>query len=218
MHGPIALLLYSVHQVGATLDASFVIHNTGVPLDLLSTPYQNLKPLAMQIAADARMAYAATTRKALEGLKEIDREVLRKALAHRGEEDRRVLQHILSLSSQCNDTMFEAGQTDSRACEFCGAPVQTVHHLFHTCPFLEPERAKIRECMGSVSFDDFPKALLSGIPPAMANETEGPFWGGDWKTMVKPTAEAGARRRGGYWIILLSSRQVWGIFAEREPD
>ena len=191
MHGPISLLLYSVHQLAASIDQHRVLHYEHSSIDLINTPYQQLRPMIMQVAADARMAAAIDTRSDLHQGFKLDRRVLSEALKNRDKEDRRILDHFLSLSSWDNQKLVECGQRETSKCEFCDEPIQTTHHLLHCCPGLKGARDISLSAIRNCDINDLPKAMQSGLPPVLACTTEGPFWAESWHGMAKPTTATG---------------------------
>ena len=94
------------------------------PLDFIHMPFQRHKALLEDVAVQARMSWTAHTRQHLQGVGDIDREVLRQVLAKRSDEDCRILKHTITLASWANDKLCEAGFADSPRCELCGQTVQ----------------------------------------------------------------------------------------------
>ena len=180
--GPVALSLFSVSQSAAALDRNFRIHRHDCqPVDLFNMPHQCVKAQLSDIAAQARLGWAATTREHLLGVGDIDRAVLQQALSHRNAEECRILKHSMSLSSWANDKLCEAGFVASPRCELCGHENQTTMHLLHHCPALEMARKQAKEQhIPDVNLDDLPPPLRLGIPLAMACTSENTFWGTEW--------------------------------------
>ena len=192
MRGPIALLLFSIGQTAATMDSEFRIHRGNhKPIEVTHMPYQQLAPQISSLAAEARMEWASTTRADLKNIGDIDREALTKALRGRPTGDQRILKHSISLSSWSNEKLFEAGQSNSKACELCGCPTQTTRHLIYDCPALKDSRVEACKCLPGVNLNDIPNALQIGLPPAMGTDYEATFWGVPWTDCAAPTQAIG---------------------------
>ena len=195
LRGPVALMLYSVGQVDATMDADFRIHtHHQQPMELLSMPFQQVKPQITNLAVEARTRWVATTRSDLVGLKDLDREALKMALKKRKGDDLRILKHSISLSSWANDKLYDAGQSKTRACELCGTcDTQTTRHLLYhcTCPALVQAREEATLCLKGASIKDIPYSLQVGLPPIMATRYDDSFWGTPWQQCTKPDYNIG---------------------------
>ena len=156
-HGPIALILFSVNQAASALDRDFRLHRFGHdPLDVLNVPHQTLRAQLEQVAVEARTSWVATTREHLEGVGDIDRVVMTKALDKRSESEKRVLKHFMSLASWSNDKLCEAGFLSSPRCELCGHERQTTIHLLYECPALECQRTQAMAYIPQINIKDLP--------------------------------------------------------------
>ena len=159
-------------------------------------PHQCVKAQLSDIAAQARLGWAATTREHLLGVGDIDRAVLQQALSHRNAEECRILGHSMSLSGWANDKLCEAGFVASPRCELCGHENQTTMHLLHNCPALEEARKQAKEHIPDVNLDDLPPPLRLGIPLALACTSENTFWGTAWSALQTPSKCMGCFNRG----------------------
>ena len=107
---------------------------------MLNVPYQTLRSQLEQVAVEARTGWVATTREHLEGVGDMDRVVMTKALDKRSYDEKRVLKHFMSLASWSNDKLCEAGFVPSPECELCGHERQTTIHLLYECPAVKCAR------------------------------------------------------------------------------
>ena len=196
-HGPFSLVLFSVSQVAGALDRNLRLHRYNQdPLDLVHMPYQLHKAQLEDVAVQARMSWTANTRQHLHGVGDIDRVVLRQVLAKRNDEDRRILNHTITLASWANDKLCEAGFVDSPRCELCGHDNQTTMHLLHICPALAEARKVAQANIPNININDLPPPIQLGIPLAMACTSENTFWGSEWSQLQTPSNEMGCFNRG----------------------
>ena len=67
MHGPIALLLFSTHQLAAGVSQGLVLHSADTTVVfVLHTRHQHIRYQISELGTDARLVAASSTRKAIE--------------------------------------------------------------------------------------------------------------------------------------------------------
>ena len=167
-NGPLGYLLNSTAQVGAALDVTFTVHKHGeAELSLQKAPKKIVHQQALVMACNARCEADSRNRTALSDVRELDRHVLKKVQQGFAEEDRRIYNHICTLSCISNDIMHNYGQVESDMCPFCKKGKQTVKHLLWVCEKFEYIRELYNLGPSNFNPDLIPDCVLYGIPPAL---------------------------------------------------
>ena len=106
-HGPIGLLLESIHLQASSLDEKgHVKHWNQMQSNLEDTPYQHLKPILRQAAARNRTIAAEGMRNDTEGLREIDKHATQGDCKDLSTEDLATLNIIRTASTWTQATTF----------------------------------------------------------------------------------------------------------------
>ena len=133
--------------------------------------------MALSLGTKARCQAVSHTRTALQGIREIDKHVVKKIQDGFAAKDRRIYNYIASLSCVSNDIMLTYGQAQSGLCAFCKKTPQTIRHLFRTCDKFEHIRDMYEVGAEHLNCEELPEAVVLGIPPALAIHPEETFWG-----------------------------------------
>ena len=177
---------------------NFTIRQHGEPVIYVKDiPYQHLRPAIDDIAVRPRSIAAADTRPCWKDLREVDRDTYRVAVNKLNTEQQRITTYLSTGGALANDRLYDMGQSDSRACQFCGHHTQTIEHLCWKCPHPDLVAARIKVHpkeldLSQLDPDDLPNSLLIGVPPIMATGVYGTYWGAirPRSTLLTPSADS----------------------------
>ena len=128
------MLVYSLSQFGLALTPSLdLCENYEICVNILSMPYQYLRPHMRGAIIRARTLIASNERSMLTACGELDWDLMRRALSELPSDLRPSMRWLLSLSHWDNTFLATIDQADSCVCR-CGAP-HTMMHWCWECPF-----------------------------------------------------------------------------------
>ena len=141
--GPIGHLLTQLDQVGANLTSDFdIIQEQETDINVVATPWQTIKKQVEYLARRSRTRQASADRTYLGGIQELDHAALRDAMVSRPNEDKHVLQYILTGSTWTAEKLYKLGHSSTDRCALCGALEPDIRHGLWQCA---PVRAKATE-------------------------------------------------------------------------
>jgi len=171
--GPVGLILYSIHGMGVALGEGFNIHmHNEVPLSLIKTPIQYLKPLLRNIVVHSRFVNTKS-REIMANVEELDFHMLRKSISKYADEQLRQIQYHLNLSGWSNDKLASIDRATHHKCQ-CGAPHQTRRHIVWECPLNKHQHTEQIQALYELGM---PNNILHGIPHTLPQHP-----GKMWKT------------------------------------
>ena len=91
-------------------------------IDIRATPWQDFRGQVEALSKRSRLRQAAKERTFLAKVVEIDSHVLAAALKNRNQEDKRILQHILTGATWTQQQMYNIGKAPTNLCKLCGQP------------------------------------------------------------------------------------------------
>ena len=161
--GPVGYLLYSASHYGLCLDQAYnVYQGNEVPYNLLTSPFQYLKPLVRAGVFRKRSEILSRTRTGLAGVGEVDFNTLRCTLQReKGKKLVCSLWHA-TLAGWSNSLLQAIDYAPSAACR-CGHPLHTFRHAVWECPLTQPLRDKYT-LLSRVDRSRFSASLAAGIP------------------------------------------------------
>ena len=182
-HGPIGLLLESIHLQAASLDEQFVIRQFNQqPIEVVGGPAQLVTPLLTRMAARNRSRRCEGTRKEAEGLIEID--TCATNAKHREEvvdEDRKMILRIRQTGSNWTKAVTaRTGREDVEVaddkCDLCMRMKETSDHIWY-CPSLACKRKELDVGLSEANPEDFTPAMRQGVACAMNADPTRTYWG-----------------------------------------
>ena len=175
--GPVGLLLVSLHQVGASLDASMVVHHHNEPcLSILDVPWQHLGPLLSDMCTRARYSSTTAARTVLKGALELDSELYNQAINKLTPDDARWLSSVSNLSRTTGHKRADFIEAENGQCWLCDAPCGDLCHMLWECPKLSEFRVVKGNNIGDLAKFSLPPSLKIGLPPSLPAELCHTFW------------------------------------------
>jgi hypothetical protein len=172
--GPIGLLLISLHMAAACLDEEMKIcQHLEEPVDVYGCPWQHLKPEVMDIGGRARHRFAASQRRALHGVQELDTHLLQQCSKEWTKEEVDSVNATSNLSTWDDTQLADIDFKDDNTCFLCGEADGSMAHLIGRCQKLNHIRVD-KELAACCHL--FPDPILLGIPPALSAEGQGAWW------------------------------------------
>ncbi len=173
--GPVGLLLQDVHRLGGHLDENLVLRVPGeADINVWNMPWQHFKKAVTGIMVRDRTRKAALTRKHLDGLGEIDADMLKECVNKLGEKEQRVLTHTATGAAWSDVNLADIGKGDGK-CRHCGAGDATIEHVLWHCKSIHKHRRQ--RLLEGLNPDDLPVYLKAGIPATMTSSMDTTFWG-----------------------------------------
>ena len=177
--GPVGLLLQSLSAHDACLTNQLCVEGAdNWPFNILSIPWQDLKPRLVLIGRRARFRQASVKRSDLQCSGMIDHGVLDDALKKLSEDDRCVLLSALAQGRWMikHAARMKDGLDDT--CRDCGQAQESPWHLLYNCTAHGQARhlnnrdmsLSLRQVM------ELPVLLRLGLPPLMGTASYGPLW------------------------------------------
>ncbi len=172
--GPVAMLADDLKEHGAILDSNFVIHiDKEADIDVLNMPWQHLKRAIADIAVRKRNLKAAENRTHMDGLKEVDTQIVHRIIHGLGEKEKKVYRHITSGGAWAENHLEDIGYTDG-LCRHCGQKVSDISHALWQCSEINKHRSNRDLC--DLDPETLPCYIKHGIPAAMTTNVKGPYW------------------------------------------
>ncbi len=138
--GPVALLMHSLQECGATLKDDLNIVQPNEPnIDLWHMPWQHLKSAVEEIAANARTRVGTVARQHMKDLNEIDGVIHKKILHVLGPKERKIFNHISSGAAWSEEHKLDIGLSDGK-CKLCGANTTDITHVTWECEHIHIHR------------------------------------------------------------------------------
>ena len=121
-----------------------MLHSAGWPqTDLLNCPLQELKPIVVRTAVDARTIAQMDQRKTAEDLHTIDRIATNASNKKNISSDMGLLRMIQQGAAWDRNIAAKIGNADSNICEYCGSEDGDIAHVIWHCQKLCTERNNI---------------------------------------------------------------------------
>ena len=178
--GPIGQLIESVLWHGMVIDDQLRVHQKGEPpLDIIKTPFQNLKSLSLRAAARARTRaeWARQTGNVMSNeCREIDQDISQvdKSLT---ECDKGFLRTSLMGSSMHKAAIAGFNQDVDKTCSYCMGPDGSTDHVRWECKHFQSKRVEIDKDLACIPLHYLPMNIRSGVAPAMRHDGKATFWG-----------------------------------------
>ena len=133
--GPVGLLLSRSYCFGICIDCNFNLHqHKEVPVGILHTPIQFVRTLVRSMTNRARYNAAIPNRSELQGSRELDFDVLRKAVNKQEDINSvRILRHHVSLAGWTSTKLASIDRLDGEDVCICGAQCPTKLHIIRDC-------------------------------------------------------------------------------------
>ena len=178
--GPIGQLIESVLWHGMVVDDQLRVHQKGEPpLDIIKTPFQNLKSLSLRAAARARTRaeWARQTGNVMSNeCREIDQDISQvdKSLT---ECDKGFLRTSLMGSSMHKAAIAGFNQDVDKTCSYCMGPDGSTDHVRWECKHFQSKRVEVDKDLACIPLHYLPMNIRSGVAPAMRHDGKATFWG-----------------------------------------
>ena len=117
--GPVGLLVRSCHLAGAALDNAFTIkqaHETDI--NILTIPWQHLRPSVADVIKRGRGRQAALVRTALKDIPEVDDFMTRRILSRADPSHRNILISVVTLGRWEPAALRALDYSDDQSCRF----------------------------------------------------------------------------------------------------
>ncbi len=127
--GPVAMLVQDLIDLGATLNNSFIIqmkHEADV--DIVNMPWQHLKKAVAEMGIRDRNKKAAEQRTHLQGLQEVDTQMVHRIVNDMGDKEQKVYRHIASGGAWADNHLEDIGYSNG-LCQHCGQKVGDFSHV-----------------------------------------------------------------------------------------
>ena len=164
-----------------TIDDQMRIWQKGEPpLDILKTPYQNLKFLSMQVAARARTRaewMRDTGNMMSKECREIDREISQISIKL-NQEEKGIVRTKMMGSNMDKSTVASFNQDVNKTCPYCMDGDGSWDHMCWTCKPLQSKREELDSGVARIPVRCLPLNVRSGIAPAMRTDGYASYWGG----------------------------------------
>ena len=189
--GPVGLLLHSLSVNGACLTNQLCIEGADTwPFNILSIPWQDLKPRLVLLGRRARFRAASAKRTDLHCSGMIDHGVLDDALKKICEDDRCVLLSALAQGRWMvkHAARMKEGLDDT--CRDCNQAQESPWHLLHNCKTHSHDRhINGRDMTLSLQHVmELPVLMRLGLPPLMGTACFGTLWGSCFEDVIPSTA------------------------------
>ena len=172
--GPVAMLVQDLKDHGATLSNNVVIQmEREADVDVLNMPWQHLKKAVADIAIRKRNKNAAEQRTHLQGLQEVDTQMVHRIVNSMGDKEKKVYRHISSGGAWAENHLEDIGLSNG-VCRHCGKKVNDISHVLWQCGEISKHRVNKELC--NIDPDALPCYIKHGIPAAMTTNVKGPYW------------------------------------------
>ena len=164
--GPVGFLICDLREKGMAIGDTLNIKQMDErDIHLLREPWQNLKKVVEQRVRKHRAESAAVKRKAFQGLKEIDKETLLRAMAKRSEAEIKLIRSQATAARWGNQQKCEIDYADEVLCELCGQVEKDRCHLFWECPCIKDRISDTY--IKHIDPRDLTPTIKLGLPEAM---------------------------------------------------
>ncbi len=173
--GPVGLLIDSLHDVGATIDANLIIRKEGeAPIALTHMAWQHLKKAITDLCVNHRASIAQEERTHLHNVGEIGAQLTKKIVNGLGDKERKVYGHLSSGAAWSEAHLQDIGLSQGR-CSHCGGAPEDITHVTWHCPAIHKHR-QFKD-LQHINPDVLPGYIKHGVPKAMSADIEATFWG-----------------------------------------
>ena len=173
--GPVALLMHSLKECGATLRDDFNVVQPNEPyVDIWHMPWQHLKNAIQEIAANARTRVGTESRQHMKDLHEIDGSIHKQIIHSLAPKERKVFNHLSSGAAWSEEHKANIGLSNGE-CKLCGACTTDITHVAWECEHVH----KHREHRALVDIDHklLPTYIKHGLAKALTSDVQCTFWG-----------------------------------------
>ena len=177
-HGPVGLLLETMHLQTAALTDKFIIKQWNQPaIDVLQAPHQHLPVLIQQMCTRNRTRMAENERHETENLVEIDAYATSGHMKEIDNEDLMQLNLVRTGSLWTKSTAYWTGRDEEKTCSICQEEAETAEHIIWRCKPLAKKRREADSILASIDCKLLPAPVRHGIAPALKATMPGTFWG-----------------------------------------
>ena len=180
---PVGLLFSRTYCFGICVDCNFNLHqHKEVPVGILHTPIQFVRTLVRSMTNRARYNAAIPNRSELQGSRELDFDVLRKAVNKQEDKNSvRILRHHLSLAGWTSTKLASIDRLDGDDVCICGAQCPTKLHIIRDCkhPALVRARGEAFPDHEKLFKLKLPDLFHLGLPETLTNNPEFLTYGQD---------------------------------------
>ena len=192
-HGPVGLLLETMHLQTAAMTDKFIIKQWSQPaIDVLQAPHQHLPALIQQMCTRNRTRMAENEPRETGNPVEIDAYATSRQMKEINNEDLMQLNLVRTGSLWTKSTAYWTGRDDEKTCSICQEEAETAEHIIWRCKPLAKKRKEADSILAGIDCKLLPAPVRHGIAAALKATMPGTFWGTTGEELPEE-----ARRRCG---------------------
>ena len=174
-HGPIGLLIDSLHEIDMEIDSNLDITSvsTKMSFNLCDIPWNHIKNIIFHQASIHRCQQIGKDRTFCGSITEIEGGVLKSVVNNLNDREKNSFCHISTEGFWHDGQLKEIGITDGK-CSHCGKNDVDHTHILWDCPCINEKR--INNKLSSINTAHLPTAIKCGLPIAMSAKINGNFW------------------------------------------
>ena len=150
-HGPVGLLLETMHLQTAAVTSNFMIKNWNQPpIDIMQAPHQHLPILIKQMCTRNRTRMAENERHETDNLTEIDAYATSGQTKDIDNEDLMQLNLVRTGSLWTKSSSYWTGRDEEKMCSVCMEEEETSEHIIWRCRPLQNKRKEADSILASI--------------------------------------------------------------------
>ena len=175
-HGPVGLLLETMHLQTAAMTDKFIIKQWNQPaIDVLQAPHQHLPALIQQMCTRNRTRMAENERHETENLVEIDAYATSGHMKEIDNEDLMQLNLVRTGSLWTKSTAYWTGRDEAKTCCICMEEDETAEHIIWRCKPLERKGRRPTASLLRLTANFFQHRCDMGLPQLLKPQCREPF-------------------------------------------